>query len=85
MSILGEFPNPVRDFRLSDAADVAALFAALEERMGARFCEIERRLDAADRLASERHKWTMEAVARLADINELRERMSAVESVQKLR
>lgn len=85
LSILSEFPNPAHDFRLADAVDVTALLAALEERMGARFGEIERQLDAAERLASERHKWTMEAVARLAEINELRERMRAVEAAQGMR
>jgi len=90
MSILSEFRDPVRDFQAAEiheagSVGVAARIAELEQRMGARLGEIERLLDTAERLASERHKWTMEAVARLADINDLRERISAVESAQRTR
>jgi hypothetical protein len=82
LSLIGEFPSALRDLQVADEQDLTAQLAALEERLGKRFSEIERRLDAAERMASERHKWTMEAVARLADINELRERMSAMEARQ---
>jgi hypothetical protein len=85
LSILEDFSSPIRDMMATEDRTLSTRFEGLEERIGARFSEIERRLEAAERLASERHRWTMEAVARLADINELRERMSAIESAQKLR
>jgi hypothetical protein len=83
LSILADFSGPIRELMAADDRTLSTGFEGLEERIGARFSEIERRLEAAERLASERHRWTMEAVARLADINELRERMSAMESRQR--
>jgi hypothetical protein len=46
---------------------------ALETRMDARF-------DSAERLASERHAQTMLAIGRLADVYELRQRVTRIEA-----
>ena len=41
---------------------------------------LEARLDAAERLAAERHSWSIEAITRLAEINDLRERIARLEA-----
>ena len=61
-----------------------ARFGASEERTDARFDTSERRtearFDSAERLASERHAQTMLAIGRLADVYELRERLTRIEA-----
>lgn len=67
---------------------------SLEERTRARAEAVERRMDdleaevksgfaAVERLASERHTQTLQAIARLSDIYELRERISRIEAREK--
>jgi hypothetical protein len=48
-------------------------FDAVEKGVDARF-------DAAERLASERHTQTVQAIGRLADVYELRERITRIEA-----
>lgn len=79
MSILDDLSVPVREFRTPAAPAPATSQETLEQWMEARFKEIERRLDSAERMASERHGWALEAIARLAEVSELRERVSRVE------
>jgi len=87
MSILEDLPVPARSFqsdgaRTSSATVEAASLEALEEWMDVRFKEIERRLEFAERMASERHSWALEAIARLAEIGELKERVVRMEARQ---
>ena len=71
--------------------ELSARVDALEERMNAwfdavngRFDALEKamdaRFDAAERLATERHTQTMQAIGRLADVYELRERITRIEA-----
>lgn len=59
-------------------------FETLEEQVDTRFETFEKRIDArfdaSDRLASERHAQSMQAITRLADVYELRERISRIEA-----
>ncbi len=81
MSILEGFPTPVRSFQEPEYRDPSSEIGALAARIDARFDEIEKRLDVAERLASERHQWALEAIARLADLCDLRDRVMRLESV----
>jgi len=57
-----------------------ARFDTLEKRIDSRFVALDDRTDAADRLSSERHNPTMQAITRLADVYELRERITRIEA-----
>ena len=60
--------------------DWAVRIDALEERMDTRFKGIDARFDSAERLASERRTETLQAIGRLADVYELRERAARIEA-----
>jgi hypothetical protein len=64
-----------------------ARFDALEQKTDARFDALQQRtdarFDASERLASERHAQTMQAITRLADVYELRERITRIEAREK--
>lgn len=75
----------------AELRELSARVDALEERMNAwfdavngRFDALEKamdaRFDAAERLATERHTQTMQAIGRLADVYELRERITRIEA-----
>ena len=86
MSILEELRTP-RDFpaaglRVPLTSLESTNLEPLKEWMDARFKEIEKRLEQAERMASERHGWALEAIARLAEIGELRERVVRMEERQ---
>jgi hypothetical protein len=80
MSILEGFPSPVLSFEGPEAHGRSPNYDALVEKIDARFDAIESRLDVAERLAAERHSWTLEAIARLAELNVLRERIGRLEA-----
>jgi len=67
---------------------VDARFENLEQRMDARFetfeHKVDARFDASERLASERHVQTMQAITRLADVYELRERIARSEARERV-
>ncbi|MGA2538365.1 MAG: hypothetical protein ABSF53_20305 [Terracidiphilus sp.] len=65
----------LQDFLAPELRELSGRVDALEERMNARF-------DSAERLASERHAQTMLAIGRLADVYELRERITRIETRQ---
>jgi outer membrane murein-binding lipoprotein Lpp len=73
MSVIEDTRRLLQDFLAPELRELSARVDALEERMTARF-------DAADRLASERHAQTMQAIGRLADVYELRERVTRIEA-----
>jgi hypothetical protein len=76
MSLLADFRTTLPEPPTPELRDLIMRLDDLERR-------IEARLDAAERVASERHNWTMEAIARLAEINEIKERLVRVEARQK--
>jgi hypothetical protein len=84
MSVIEDTRKLLQDFLTPELRELAARVEALEERMHARFGTLEKRMDArfdvSDRLASERHAQTMQAITRLADVYELRERVSRIEA-----
>ena len=73
MSVIEDTRKLLQDFLAPELRELTARVDALEARMDARF-------DAAERLASERHSQTMQAIGRLADVYELRERITRIEA-----
>jgi len=73
MSVIEDTRKLLQDFLAPELRELSARVEALEERMNARF-------DAGERLASERHTQTMQAIGRLADVYELRERITRIEA-----
>ena len=95
MSVIEDTGKLLQDFLAPELRELSARVDAFEERMNARFDEAEKRMearfddsekrtearfDSAERLASERHAQTMLAIGRLADVYELRERMTRIEA-----
>jgi hypothetical protein len=75
MSVIEDTRKLLQDFLAPELRELSGRVDALEERMNARF-------DSAERLASERHAQTMLAIGRLADVYELRERITRIETRQ---
>jgi outer membrane murein-binding lipoprotein Lpp len=73
MSVIEDTRKLLQDFLAPELRELTARVDALEARMDARF-------DSAERLAAERHNQTMQAIGRLADVYELRERITRIES-----
>ncbi len=73
MSVIEDTRRLLQDFLAPELRELAARVDALEKRMNDRF-------DSAERLASERHTEAMLAIGRLADVYELRERISRIEA-----
>jgi hypothetical protein len=76
MSVIEDTRKLLQDFLAPELRELSARVDALEARMDARF-------DSAERLASERHAQTMLAIGRLADVYELRERVTRIEAREK--
>jgi hypothetical protein len=75
ISVIEDTRKLLQDFLAPELRELSGRVDALEERMNARF-------DSAERLASERHAQTMLAIGRLADVYELRERITRIETRQ---
>jgi hypothetical protein len=73
MSVIEDTRKLLQDFLAPELRELSGRVDALEACMDARF-------DPAERLASERHAQTMLAIGRLADIYELRERVTRIEA-----
>jgi len=73
MSAIEDTRKLLQDFLAPELRELSARVDALEARMDARF-------DSAERLASERHAQTMQAIGRLADVYELREPITRIEA-----
>jgi uncharacterized protein YicC (UPF0701 family) len=84
MSVIEDTRKLLQDFLAPELRELSARVDALEKRMDDRFDTLERRMgarfDAAEQLASERHTYMAQAIARLADVYELRERITRIES-----
>jgi len=80
MSVIEDTRKLLQDFPAPELRELTARIDALEERFEVRFKGIDTRFDAAERLASERHTQLMQAIARLADVYELRERIARIEA-----
>jgi hypothetical protein len=84
MSVIEDTRKLLQDFLAPELRELSARVDALEARMDARFDSFEKavdaRFDSAERLASERHAQTMLAIGRLADVYELRERVTRIEA-----
>jgi len=91
MSVIEDTRKLLQDFLAPELRELTARIDALEEKIDARFRgvdsrfdafgkSIDARFDAAERLASERHTQTMQAIGRLADVYELRERIARIEA-----
>jgi hypothetical protein len=83
MSVIEDTRKLLQDFLAPELRELAARVNALEERMEARFASIEQRFNQAERAAEDRHSQTLQAIARLADVYELRERISRIEAREK--
>jgi outer membrane murein-binding lipoprotein Lpp len=98
MSVIEDTRKLLQDFLAPELRELTAHIDALEQRMDARFDALEQktdarfdalqqrtdaRFDASERLASERHAQTMQAITRLADVYELRERITRIEAREK--
>jgi outer membrane murein-binding lipoprotein Lpp len=79
-SVIEDTRKLLQDFLAPELRELSARVNALEERMDAQFKEMGARFDGAERLASERHTQTMQAITRLADVYELRERITRIEA-----
>ncbi len=77
MSVIEDTRKHLQDFSAPELRELTARVDALEQRMDARF-------DASERLASERHTQTMQAITRLADVYELRERITRIEARERV-
>ena len=73
MSVIEDTRKLLQDFLAPELRELSGWIDALEEKIEARF-------DSVERLASERHAQTMLAIGRLADIYELRERVTRIEA-----
>ena len=73
MGAIEDTSKRLQDFLAPELRELTARVDALEPRLDARF-------DAAERLASELHGRTMQAMGRLADVYELRERITGIEA-----
>ena len=91
MSVIEDTRRLVQDFLAPELRELKARVDALEKRMDERFDSFETRMDerfrsindqfgAMERIASERHAQVTQAIARLADVYELRERISRIEA-----
>ena len=87
MSVIEDTRKLLQDFLAPELRELSARIDTLEARMDARFSGVEgrfssldARFDSAERLASERHAQTMLAIGRLADVYELRERITRIEA-----
>lgn len=63
----------IQDFLAPELREISARLDALEKHTDLRF-------DSVERLAAERHSQVMRAIAQLADIYELKERVARIES-----
>jgi hypothetical protein len=86
MSVIEDTRKLLQDFLAPELRELSGRVDALEERMNARFDAFEKevgaRFDSAERPGSERHAQTMLAIGRLADVYELRERITRIETRQ---
>jgi|HubBroStandDraft_1064217.scaffolds.fasta_scaffold51397_3 hypothetical protein len=87
MSVIEDTRKLLQDFLAPELRELFARVDALEERMQIRFQSLAKgmdgRFESAERLASERHSQTMLAIGRLADVYELRERLTRIEAREK--
>jgi hypothetical protein len=73
MSVIEDTRKLLQDFLPQELRELSASVDALDQRMDARF-------DASERLASERHAQTMQAITGLADVYQPRERITRIEA-----
>jgi hypothetical protein len=83
MSVIEDTRKLLQDFLAPELRELTARIDALEERIETRFKGIDARFDSAERLASERHTQILQAIGRLADVYELRERVARIEAREK--
>jgi hypothetical protein len=86
MSVIEDTRKLLQDFLAPELRELTARVEALEHRIDDRFEALERRtgdrFDTVERMASERHGQVMQAIARLAYVYELRERIARIESAR---
>jgi len=84
MSVIEDTRRLLQDFLAPELRELTARVDALEKRFDQRIDSLEKhmyeRFEAVERTASERHTQVMQAIARLADVYELRERISKIEA-----
>jgi hypothetical protein len=80
MSVIEDTCKLLQDFLAPELRELSARVESLEERMNLRFEGMNGRFDAVERQASERHAQAMQAITRLADVYELRERITRIEA-----
>jgi hypothetical protein len=90
MGVIEETRQLIQDFLAPELRSIAARLDALESRMDERFKSVEERfklqdwrMSSAEQLASDRHAQVMQALARLADVYELKERVARIEAREK--
>jgi tetrahydromethanopterin S-methyltransferase subunit G len=84
MSVIEDTRKLLQDFLAPELKELSVRLDAIEKRIDERFAALDQRIDAesksAERIAAERHSQLMQAITRLADYYELRERISRIEA-----
>jgi tellurite resistance protein len=73
MSVIEDTRKLLQDFPAPELKELSSRVDSLERR-------IEERFNSSERLAAERHNQVMEAISRLADFYDLRERVTRIEA-----
>jgi hypothetical protein len=76
MSVIEDPRKLIQDFLAPELREISTRLDAIEKHTDQRF-------DAAERLATERHAQTLRAIAQLADVYELKERVARIEAREK--
>jgi hypothetical protein len=90
MSVIEDSRKAMQDFLAPELRAISARLDALEQRFGLvdkrfdvvekRFDVTDRNIDSVDRRAEKRHDEVMSAIARIADVSSLQERVARLES-----
>jgi hypothetical protein len=97
MGVIEETRQLIQDFLAPELRSIAARLDSIEAKMDERFKGVDERLkgieerfklqdwrmNSAEQLASDRHAQILQAVARLADVYELKERVARIEAREK--
>ena len=90
MSVIEDSRKVMQDFLAPELRAISARLDALEQRFGLvekrfdvvdkRFDVMDRNIDSVDRRAEKRHDEVMAAIARIADVSSLQERVARLET-----
>jgi hypothetical protein len=84
MSVIEDTRKLLQDFLAPELKEFSVRLDLLEKRFDERFAALEQRVTAdfqsAEKVSAERHSQLMQAITRLADYYELRDRLSRLEA-----